>query len=335
MSRDERETGKGPQSWQQSILPAFKKYMPQEPRDYRQWTDGRGNKIDSPPRQGRSSGGKLVPPLTTASGEEIRMGSLQAVRGARGEIRVVDWSLPAFPEEGCTIMGKCVFETREGLDRALAAMVVLVRDKAAEAARLPLEPAVCADKTGREIKLGALALSRFARGAEKGRFAVVDSSFSPRRIYDLKERDIKSALKAFEKMARGRRTVATPARKPHAGLMNFSPPVGFGGGGGFAREERTYPEPSSLSTKSIIAIYAKTGKWCRTASLIWADQRPAWIEERVEEARQEFLREQAKREEEKIEVTVRGALSKQDLLFLNGVLEHFELPSLAKKGEPK
>lgn len=329
----------------QSMLPGLKPWMPRAPQDWRKWTDGRGNKIDAPARRGGGSfGGKTVMPLVGSDGQPIRLGDLQVIQNVRGVFVVIDHSLPMFEiprpraEDGgapddtphtSPIMGREVFATREGLGRAMAAMVVLHRDKLAEKARLPLDPAQCIDTKGREIRRGDLALCRYTRGPTAGKFAVVDHGFSPRRIYDLEDKNIKAALRAFEKRC-ARHRPAAPKRRPHAGLIGFEPPPGWGGGGGgWMRAERSLPEPGSVSWKTIVASYAQTGKWCRTANMIWGDVRPEEIERQAEEARKEWLTatastEETHRKDDPAALKAMKRLREEDKTLVNMILEQFD-----------
>ena len=327
---------------EQSLLPGLKPHISVRPEDRRPWSDGRGNKVDAPRRSGPTFGGKTVVPLVGSDGQPIRLGSFQVIQNVRGAFVVIDHSLPMFASDDevrdrkdsesrtAAIMGREVFSTKEGLGRAMAAMVVLHRDKVAKDKGLPLEPAQLKDLKGQEIRRGDLALCRYERGPTKGTFAICDHGHRPRRIYDLKEKTIRAALAAFEKRCRTHKPAA-PKRKPHAGLIGFEPPAGFGsfGGGqpGWMRAEKTCPEPGSLPWKTCVRLYAHTGKWCKTANLIWGDQRPADLEEEANAAREEFLKSAAVElpaKDDEAALRMMRKLPKASKTLVNILLEHFE-----------
>ena len=65
---------------EQSLLPGYKRYVSQRPKDWRPWSDGRGNKVDAPRRGGPSFGGKTIAPLVGTDGQPIRLGTFQGIR---------------------------------------------------------------------------------------------------------------------------------------------------------------------------------------------------------------------------------------------------------------
>ncbi len=68
----------------------------------------------------------------------------------------------------------------------------------------------------------------------------------------------------------------------------FEAPAGFGGsGGGF--QERVGVSPDSMAWDTVVELYARTGEWCTTAKLIWADQYPAELIEQANNYREEYL----------------------------------------------
>jgi hypothetical protein len=285
---------------EQALLPGMRPVLGFKPRDYRQWSDGRGNKIDAPRYGGRSSGGKTVVPLVGSDGRPITLGTFQIVRNARGGHSVVDWSKPMFEEPDAQddvgesvsesrIMGREVFKPHQDLRRAMAAMIVLHRDAEAKKAGLPVDPAQVIDDRGKEIRRGSVALCRYARGPAAGRFAVVDHAFSPRRVFDLEDKTTRAALKTFEKEA-ARRVSKKPRPAVRGAPIAFEVPSGFGRGT-FRQSwgDKTYPEPGGICWMTCVMRYAETGKWCQTANLIWADLRPSELEQEAREAREAFL----------------------------------------------
>jgi len=347
MPDDDKPPEKPVPQWapdEQALLPGMRPVLGYPPRDWRPWSDGKGNKIDGPRYGGPTFGGKTVVPLVGADGKPISLGTFQIVRNVRGLHSVIDLSKPMFDDRRAgddvgdevphtsAIMGKQVFKPHPDLRRAMAAMVVLARDAEADKARLPHDPAQCLDDNKKEIKRGPVSLCRYARGKTAGRFAVVDNSFEPRRIFDLDAKNLRAALKLFEKHA-ARRAAAQPRPVVRGAPIAFDVPSGFGGGGagggGFRSSwaEKTYPEPGSPSWSTSVALFAQTGKWCRTANMIWGDQRPAELEEEARGAREEFLREAAKREPEKDDKAALRAmkrLSEGEKTLVNILLEHFE-----------
>lgn len=328
---------------EQSLLPGYKRYVSQKPIDWRPWNDGRGNKVDSPKKGGPTFGGKVVVPLVGSDGQPIRLGTFQVIRDARGTHVVIDWSKPAVgepvvvegderkerPQQMSGIMGKEIFRSKD-LRRACAAMLVLHRDAEATAAGLPLDPAQCTDDRSKEIKKGDVALCQYARGPQKGRFAIVDHGPRPRRIFDIEAKNKKVAFRIFLKEA-ARRGEQKPKPIVRGAPIAFDVPSGFGFGGGatFSRswKDRTYPEEGSDSWNTCVSLYAQTGKWCRTANLIWSDVRPDALEFEAAAARETFLKEEAARQEPKDEPKALRAmkkLSSADKRVLNEILEFFD-----------
>lgn len=327
---------------EQSLLPGYKRYVSQKPVDWRQWNDGRGNKVDAPRRGGPSFGGRTVPPLVGSDGQPIRLGTFQVIRDARGMHVIIDWSKPSAGEESVVegderkerpqqtsgIMGKSVFRHKD-LRRACAAMLVLHRDAEALASGLPLDPAQCTDDRGKEIRSGDVALCQYTRGSQKGRFAIVDYGPRPRRVFDVDAKNKKGAFRVFLKEA-ARRAELKPKHVIRGAPIAFDVPTGFGGGGAtFSRSwnDKTYPEEGSDSWNTCVSLYAQTGKWCRTANLIWSDARPGALEFEAAAAREEFLKAETARQEPKDDPKALRAMKKlpsSEKKLLNEVLEFFD-----------
>ncbi|HYX21518.1 MAG TPA: hypothetical protein VFA98_11800 [Thermoanaerobaculia bacterium] len=327
---------------EQSLLPGYKRYVSQKPKDWRAWSDGRGNKIDAPRRVGPSFGGKTIAPLVGADGQPIRVGSFQIIRDTRGVFAVIDWSRPVSgeeivvegderkerPQQQSGIMGKEVFRHKD-LRRAGAAMLVLHRDAEADAGKLPHDPAPCTDDRGKEIRSGDVALCQYARGPGKGKFAIVDYGPRPRRIFDVEAKNKKAAFRVFMKES-ARRAVDKPKPAVRGAPIAFDVPTGFGGGGAtFSRSwnDKTYPEEGSESWRICVGLYAQTGKWCRTANMIWGDARPDAIEFEAAAAREEFLKTSSAQEEPKDDPKALRAMKKlkaSEKGLLNEILEFFD-----------
>ena len=342
---------------EQSILPGYKKYVPAPPKDWRQWSDGRGNKLDAPKWQGRtSSGGKTVAPLVGDDGQPIRLGTLQIIRDARGNFVVIDWSKPLvepLPSEGdkegvqsesfgtAPIMGKQVYKTNQGLPRAKSAMAAIFAHDKEKAAGLLPDPAPSFDLAGQRIQIERNSLCQYARGKWKGRYAIVDEGVAlghERRVIILKETRFKDAVNAFVKIAKKRQSA--PKKKRFVGApIAFNIPSGFGGGGGGGfSSERELPEPGSLSWQTSVELFAQTGKWCETAK--FPTGRPAALEEEAREARTRWLEEDAKRPapvDSPEAIAAIRKLPKRDKAILNQVLEEFDavLVSLELPGKAK
>jgi hypothetical protein len=335
---------------EQSLLPGYKRYVSQKPVDWRQWNDGRGNKVDAPRRGGPSFGGRTVVPLVGPDGKPIQLGTFQVIRDARGAHVVVDWSRPAIgepvvalgderkerPQQMSGIMGKEIFRSKD-LRRACAAMLVLHRDAEAFAAGLPVDPAQCTDDRGKEIRKGDVALCQYARGPSKGRFAIVDHGPQPRRVFDVDAKNKKAAFRIFMKES-ARRAEAKPKLVVRGAPIAFEVPTGFGGGGAtFSRSwnDKTYPEEGSDSWNTCVTLYAQTGKWCRTANMIWSDARPDALEFEAAAAREEFLKAEAARQEPKDDpkaLRVMKRLPAADKKLLNEILEFWGGALLEIKG---
>lgn len=297
---------------EQMLIPGYKKYVSVRPKDWRKWEDGRGNKIDGPGYRGAQFTGKIVPPLTDSHGHPYKEDSLQIVRDARGVFKIIDWSLPVdktapagtsdgFEEEPRTapLMGRPVYETRHSLERAKLAMSILARRARDRKAGLPDDPAQCKDLAGKPIFVGKLVLARHARGRFAGHYAIIDTTCdvaAPGYRFVLKKgATLKDAVRALADMAKKHKPAAQKTRKTFVaagGPIAFSVPdgLGFGGGGG----DRECPTPDSLSWDVTVDIYARTGKWCTTAMLIWAGAYPAELVEQCENYRQEFLEDPSK-----------------------------------------
>lgn len=326
---------------EQSLLPGYKRYVSQKPVDRRAWSDGRGNKIDAPRRGGSSFGGKTIAPLVGADGQPIRLGTFQVIRDTRGVFVVIDWSKPVVgeievvesderkerPQQQSGIMGKEVFRHKD-LRRAGAAMTVLHRDAEADAAKVPHDPAPCVDDRGKEIRSGDVALCQYARGPDKGKFAIVDYGPRPRRVFDVEAKNKKAAFRIFMKES-SRRAAAAPKLVVRGAPIAFEVPTGFGGGATFSRSwnDKTYPEEGSESWKICVDLFAQTGKWCRTANMIWGDARPDAIEFEAAAAREAFLKEEATRKEPEDDPKALRAMKKlraSDKKILNEILEFFD-----------
>jgi hypothetical protein len=330
---------------EQAILPGYKKHVPSPPIDYRQWNDGRGNKLDSPAYRGRTSAaGKLIPPFVGSDGQPIRLGTLQLVRDARGAYVIVDWSKPFFagdekkmetdgneddsPRE-TPLMGKQVWRTNDLADakRAMAALHQFAEDLRKG---LAADPAPCFDLAGKRVQIGDLSLRRFARGKLQGRYAVVNerlSIASKKRVTLLKAATFKEAVFGFER-ERKRREASPKPRRFVGALIAFSAPSGGIGSSFVPFDQREYPEPDSLSWKTAVDLYAQTGRWPKSAE--YPTGRPAALEAEAEEARAAYLAEEAARppEPERVDdpaaLAAMAKLPEADRALLNQVLEQFD-----------
>jgi len=359
---------------EQALLPGYKKYVRAQPRDFRAWRDGRGQQIDAPTtkRGGGSFGGKVIAPLVDRSGKPIRLGDFQVVRDLKGQFKVIDWSRPAmdppedeersvFKEEiaaprTSAIMGKEVYKSKN-VQRSIHAMIALHRDKRDRLANLPPDPAPQSDLANKSIQIGSLSLARWARGPVQGTFTIVDLGREithSRRFTDLpKCKNLKQAVKAFILESRKRKTAPPKKMRAVGAPIAFEVPSGFGGsgggfgGGGFGGSfvpyaERTYPEPGGDAWKTCIALYAQTGRWPKTADLIWGEgrpdddgkipegfeKRPERLEQQAHEARVAFLeaeKEEAKKEpaDEPVALANLEKLRDEDRILINEILEHF------------
>src|SRR5271163_1568919 len=109
---------------EQSLLPGYGKLVNRPPKDWRKWENGRGEKVDAPRYRGQQFTGKIIPPLVDSHSNPIKEDSFQIVRNAKGELVIIDWSLPAiagastddseFEDSGKTlpIMGRHVYRTK-------------------------------------------------------------------------------------------------------------------------------------------------------------------------------------------------------------------------------
>jgi len=288
---------------EQSILPGYRNYVARPPKDWRSWENGRGEKVDAPKYRGQQFTGKIIPPLTDSHGNPIKEGSFQIVRNAKGELVIIDWSLPVLgsvvadasgfegEDDGKTqpIMGRHVYRTRGSLDQAKAALAVLVLAKKERLAGVPSDPAQCHDLAGKPVRIGQLALCEFKRGKLTGRFVIVDHGrdiISKDRGLVLKAKTFKQAVASFIEKSK---TWKVPRKKKIfvGPPIMFEAPAGFGGMGGF--QERVGVSPDSKAWDVTVDIYARTGKWCTTAKLIWAGQYPPELIEQCENYRQEYL----------------------------------------------
>jgi len=316
----------------QSILPGFKREISQAPTDYRSWSDGRGNKLDSPAYQGRTFGaGKLVPPVEE-SGEPVRLGTFQIIRDARGMYILVDWALPLVgkmpePDEyGRTqqvVMGKQVLRCKT-LEQAKNAMSVLHQHAKDAREGLAEDPAQCFDLAGKRIVLGALSLRRYARGSHVGRYALCDehqAKFPLCKIFVLKATTLKEAVLTLERENKKILVKPKPKMRYVGAPISFSAP---GGGGGYVPfGERSFPEPGSVSWETAVQYFARYGKYPRSAD--WSTGIPESLESEAHAAREEFLAKE--KEEGKIAVDSPDAikamkkLPMEERALLNEVLE--------------
>jgi hypothetical protein len=340
----------------QSVLPGMKREISQPPKDWRSWSDGRGNKVDSPAYRGRtSSGGKTIPQPTEHDGSPIRIGSLQLLRDARGAFVIVDWDLPMTPppekqDDGepeelrsrgtAPVKGRMIFRTHADLDAARSAMRVLHQEKLDRAKGLLPNPERVSDLAGKPIAMAGLSLGRFIRGKYKGSFCVVDDARTiadPKKFGLLKEKTLKAATYAFVAIAEKHAAKAKPKKRFVGAPIAFSAPGG-GMGGGFSSSswEKDLPEPGSLSWQSAVDFYARTGRW--SFSACYPTGRPPALEEEALAAREAFLAEAGKEPEPAPSPEVRAAfqkLPKKDRVVIEGVLAHFEgatLLTISPKG---
>ena len=83
----------------QALLPGMRRYVGQEKKDHRKWTDAKGQKIDAPKWRGRTSYGKEIPLPRDPHGEPYELGKgtahhVQVMLRADGRYAVCDWSRP-------------------------------------------------------------------------------------------------------------------------------------------------------------------------------------------------------------------------------------------------
>lgn len=298
---------------EQAIIPGYKKYIAVPPKDWRKWEDGRGNKVDAPVYRGQQFTGKIIPPLTDEHGHPIKDGSLQLVRDAKGTYRIIDWSLSvnsaprgadAEECEGGTppIMGRCLYETRHSVQRAKLALSILARKKKDRDAGLPDDPVQSRDLSGTPIFVGKLVLARYARGKFAGCYAIIDTAqdiAAPGyRLIMKKEVTLKKAVTLLIKESKKPRkaTGSVAVRKKYVaagGPITFSAPEGFGGSGS-GHQDRESPTPDSLAWDVTVDLYARTGRWCKTAMLIWGGDYPEELVEQCQNYREEFLEDPSK-----------------------------------------
>jgi hypothetical protein len=291
----------------QTRLPGFAKDVPRAPKDWRPWRNKHGEQIDSPPHRGPQFTGKIVPPLVGRDGQPIRNGSLQIVRDVKGNYNIIDWSLAITPsasseakgsEGTAPIMGRLVYQTRHSLERALKALGILAARAEDRERGLPRDPALCRDFKDTPIALGGgkLWLGRFARGKFKGHYVLVDERVDitlPRHwlIFNkTSSSSLKSAVAKF--LAEVQKRTASPKIKKYVWPeIQFNVPdgAGFGSFGGSWASNQTCPTPDSKSWDVTVDLYARTGRWCKTARLIWAGNYPQELVEQCENYRAEFL----------------------------------------------
>jgi hypothetical protein len=303
--------------WQMK-LPAFGKEVSRAPKDWRKWEDGRGNKVDAPRHPGSQFTGKVIPPLVGKNGMPIKDGSLQVVRDAKGSYNIIDWSLPisrvseakakveaeaeALDDIGggtAPIMGRLVYSTKHSLERALKALGILAEEARDRVRGLPKDPVLCRDFKDSPIVLrDKIWLGRFTRGKFKGHYVLVDDRLditSPRHwfVFNKATRSLKDAVPKF--IAEVKKRKVAPKKKQYVWPeIQFNAPEGFGGSGGAGRGDQTYPTPEFKSWDVIVDLYARTGRWCETAMLIWPDQQyPEELIEQCQNYRQEYLQNPA------------------------------------------
>lgn len=285
----------------QAILPGMRHAVGYVPEDRRPWRDARGRQVDSPAFRAQFFG-KIIPPVTEPDGSDVRADDYQVLRTATGDLIVVDWATPMSSnpldrgrelDSGMTrpILGRTVYRTRQGIVRAKNAMNALARRRRDEKSGLPLDPAVVRDARKKEIKRGELSLCRFARGSYKGRYCIVDDNvvFYERGHLELltASASMKAAIAAFQARAHAHQhseppRAASVARATGAPIA-FEVPSGFGFGARSARSDSNEKLNSrSPAWRTSVDLYARTGKWCRTAELVWGDDFPAAL---VSEAR--------------------------------------------------
>jgi len=341
---DKKEEGKPQPVYappEQGIIPGYKKLIGAPKKDWRQWRNDRGEQIDSPPFRGPQFTGRIIPPLVDSHGRPIKDGPFQIVRDAKGVYRIVDWSLSALKpvagesdegdakdDEGCTapIMGRPVYETRHSFDRAKLAMSILARRKRDQEAGLSPDPVQCHDLAGVPIFVGKLVLVHYARGKFTGQFAVIDTACdiaAPKYRLVLKAgATLKQAVAVLVKESRSRK----PAAKKITFVgppISFEAPAGFGGFGG--DHERECPTPDSKSWDVVVDLYARTGRWCRTAMMIWADRYPEELVEQCENYRAEYLADPSKFYDQPIEIEDDDRREKaESRSVVRDVLEVFE-----------
>jgi len=296
---------------EQSLLPGYKKFVSQPPKDWRKWEDGRGNKLDSPKYQGAQFTGRIVPPLTDSHGNLIKKGDLQIVKDSKGNYKIIDWSLSAIAAQSerrtsdsdfeeiittAPIMGRTLYETRHSLDRAYKALDILALEQKDRLAGKAKDPAPCFDLKGVRIAVGegAVWLGQYARGKFANHYVLVDDRVDitlPQHlfIFNKKTASLKDAVTKFLAEV-ARRKIAPKKKKYIWPEIQFSAPDGFGSSGGAGYANQTYPTPDSLSWDTIVELYARTGRWCETAMLIWPDQQyPEELIEQCKNYRQEYL----------------------------------------------
>lgn len=274
---------------EQSLLPGYKRYVSAPPIDWRKWNDGRGTKVDAPKFRGPEFTGRIVPPLLTLDSKPVQLGTLQVMRQVTGAYVVVDWSKPIDAKSAeiypSPVMGRIVFKTTLTSKRAIQAMSVLHRIAKDKAAGLPADPAPCVDMKKKLIAIGSLSVCRYARGKAKGTWVIVDATRSVthgKRELFWTSKSLKLAVNMLIKLARerGESNVkageSAPPPKPKKLRMRGAPiafdvPDGLtmGPAPSYSWRERDPIPPSSTPWKTIVELYARTGKWCRTAMMIW------------------------------------------------------------------
>lgn len=300
---------------EQSLLPGYKKFVSQPPKDWRKWEDGHGNKIDAPKYQGAQFTGRIVPPLTDSHGNPIKKGDLQIVKDSKGNYKIIDWSLSAIAEPTsksdterdvdsdfedargtAPIMGRTIYETRHSLDRAYKALDILAHEQKDRLGGKAKDPAACFDLKGVRIAVGEgkIWLGQYVRGKFAGQYVLVDDRVDitlPGHlfIFNKKTESLKEAVAKFLAEVANRKVA--PKKKQYTWpQIQFSAPEGFGSFGGAGYANQTYPTPDSLSWDTIVELYARTGRWCETAMLIWSDQQyPEELIEQCRAYREEYL----------------------------------------------
>jgi hypothetical protein len=229
-------------------------------------------------------------------------------------------------------MGRAIYETRHSFDRAKLALNILARKKQERDAGLPDDPVQCKDLAGKAVFIGKLVLARYVRGRFAGCYAIIDTrediAAPGYRLVMKKAVTFKQAVALLTKESKRPRKPGNFAvvRKKYIAVgapISFSVPEGFGGSGG--GQDREGVAPDSLPWDMTVDLYARTGKWCKTARLIWAGDYPAELVEQCQNYREEFLEDPSKFYDELPGATnddVREIAESHEIV--RAVLEHFE-----------
>lgn len=145
----------------QALLPGMRRYVAPPKKDWRPWTDGRGQKIDSPRHRGATFYGAEVPLPTNSRGEPLAIGHFRILARTDGLFVVVDRRAP-FGDFSKEIL-------RSTLAGAVDAMIACHR---AVACKGPWQRV--RDRRGKFVELGGRAVFRRADGS----FLVVAGAWS-------------------------------------------------------------------------------------------------------------------------------------------------------------